>query len=39
MMSNILAAEGGYQPFQLQGGEWFVLILSAASAVLADQRG
>ena len=35
MMSNILAAEGGYQPFQLQGGEWFVLILSAASAVLA----
>ncbi|MCU1346434.1 MAG: vacuolar-type H(+)-translocating pyrophosphatase, partial [Acidimicrobiia bacterium] len=34
-MLNILAAEGGYQSFQLRGGEWLILILSAASAVLA----
>jgi K(+)-stimulated pyrophosphate-energized sodium pump len=28
-------AEGGYQVFELKGGEWFVLIASAATAVLA----
>jgi K(+)-stimulated pyrophosphate-energized sodium pump len=32
---NILATEGGWQDFQLRGGEWLVLILAAASAVLA----
>jgi K(+)-stimulated pyrophosphate-energized sodium pump len=30
-----ILAEGGYQAFELKGGEWAVLILSAASAVLA----
>ena len=30
-----LAAEGGYQVFNLAGGEWFWLILSAATAILA----
>ena len=30
-----LAAEGGYQVFNLRGGEWAWLILSAATAILA----
>ncbi|HUR78442.1 MAG TPA: sodium-translocating pyrophosphatase [Acidimicrobiales bacterium] len=34
-MSNLLAAEGGYQAFTLQGGEFLVLALSGASAILA----
>ena len=34
-----LAAEGGYQSFKLLGGEWVVLILSAASAILALAVG
>jgi K(+)-stimulated pyrophosphate-energized sodium pump len=34
-VSHLLASEGGYQSFRLLGGEWVVLILSAASAVLA----
>jgi K(+)-stimulated pyrophosphate-energized sodium pump len=37
MMS--LAAEGGYQVFQLQGGEWFWLFFSAATALLAIAIG
>ena len=34
-----LAAEGGYQVFDLAGGEWFWLILSAATAILAIVVG
>ena len=30
-----IIAEGGYQVFELKGGEWAILILSAAAAVLA----
>jgi len=30
-----IIAEGGYQVFELKGGEWVILILSAAAAVLA----
>jgi len=37
--ASILAAEGGYQEFVLKGGEWAVLLLSAASAVLALAVG
>lgn len=36
---GIFAAEGGYQEFVLKGGEWAVLWLSAASAVLAIAVG
>ena len=28
-MTSILAAEGGYQEFVLNGGEWAILVLSA----------
>ena len=40
-MSQIvtLAAEGGYQVFNLRGGEWFWLVLSAATAILAIVIG
>jgi len=40
-MSQIvtLAAEGGYQVFNLAGGEWVWLILSAATAILAIVIG
>lgn len=38
-MSGLIAAEGGYQEFVLKGGEWAVLWLSAASAVLAIAVG
>jgi len=38
-MSLLLAAEGGYQEFVLQGGEKLVLALSGASAVLAIAVG
>ncbi|MEY4360815.1 MAG: hypothetical protein RL391_121 [Actinomycetota bacterium] len=34
-MSSFFAAEGGWQQFTLRGGEWAVLWLSAAAAVLA----
>jgi K(+)-stimulated pyrophosphate-energized sodium pump len=34
-MSGLLAAEGGYQEFTLAGGEWFILIGSALTALLA----
>ncbi|MEY4633416.1 MAG: hypothetical protein RLZ18_788 [Actinomycetota bacterium] len=38
-MSGIIAAEGGYQDFVLKGGEWAVLWLAAAAAVLAIAIG
>ena len=38
-MSGIFAAEGGYQEFVLKGGEWLVLWLAAAAAVLAIAVG
>ena len=28
MIPSVLAAEGGYQAFELNGGEWFLLVLS-----------
>ena len=34
-VSSIFAAEGGYQDFVLKGGEWTVLYLSAAAAIIA----
>jgi K(+)-stimulated pyrophosphate-energized sodium pump len=34
-MTTLLAAEGGYQPFDLRGGEWLALGLAGASALLA----
>ena len=37
--ASILAAEGGYQVFELKGGEWAVLFLSAAAALLAIAVG
>ncbi|MDQ1365378.1 MAG: K(+)-stimulated pyrophosphate-energized sodium pump, partial [Acidimicrobiaceae bacterium] len=38
-MTRILAAEGGYQPFHLHGGEWFWLVFSAFTALLAIGVG
>ena len=38
-MPSILAAEGGYQEFVLKGGEWAVLFLSAAAALVALAVG
>ena len=40
-MSQIvtLAAEGSYQVFELRGGEWFWLVLSAGTAILAIVIG
>src|SRR5712691_11832548 len=35
----VLASEGGYQVFHLHGGEWFWLLFSAATAVLAVVVG
>jgi len=35
----VLAAEGGYQEFQLLGGEWFILYGSAITALLAIGVG
>ena len=34
-MNLVLAAEGGYQVFTLGSGEWFWLVFSALTAVLA----
>ncbi len=34
-MTPLLAAEGGYQDFALHGGEWFILVGSALTAILA----
>jgi K(+)-stimulated pyrophosphate-energized sodium pump len=36
---SLLAAEGGYQQFELRGGEWIVLWSSAAAALLAIAVG
>jgi len=38
-MINLLAAEGGYQAFHLGGGEWFWLVFSAVTAILALAVG
>jgi K(+)-stimulated pyrophosphate-energized sodium pump len=38
-VTSIFAAEGGYQIFQLRGGEWAVLWLSVAAALLALAVG
>ncbi|MET1040059.1 MAG: sodium-translocating pyrophosphatase [Acidimicrobiales bacterium] len=38
-MSALLAAEGGYQSFELGGGEWFWLIFSAVTALIALAVG
>ena len=38
-MLHVLAAEGGYQDFQLAGGEWFLLIASALTALVAIGVG
>ena len=38
-MVQLFAAEGGYQEFTLRGGEWFVLIGSALTALLALAVG
>src|SRR3990170_6861858 len=38
-MPHLLAAEGGYQAFELGGAEWFWLIFSAATALLAIAIG
>ena len=38
-MSGIFASEGGYQEFVLNGGEWLVLWLAAAAALLAIVVG
>src|ERR1700704_6618397 len=39
MQSIVLAAESGYQLFELKGGEWGWLIFSAATALLAILVG
>ncbi|HEX3539135.1 MAG TPA: sodium/proton-translocating pyrophosphatase, partial [Acidimicrobiales bacterium] len=38
-MIHVLAAEGGYQDFTLHGGEWFWLVFSAVTALLAIGVG
>jgi K(+)-stimulated pyrophosphate-energized sodium pump len=38
-MLDVLAAEGGYQTFHLQGGEWAWLFFSAVTALLAIAVG
>ncbi|MGH9125947.1 MAG: sodium-translocating pyrophosphatase, partial [Acidimicrobiales bacterium] len=38
-MTSLLAAEGGYQSFHLRGGDWFWLIFSALTALLAIGVG
>ncbi|HEY8544002.1 MAG TPA: sodium/proton-translocating pyrophosphatase, partial [Acidimicrobiales bacterium] len=38
-MPALFAAEGGYQDFTLRGGEWFVLVGSALTALLAIGVG
>ena len=38
-VSASILAEGGYQVFELKGGEWLVLLLSAASALIAIAVG
>jgi len=36
---SLFAAEGGYQEFELRGGEWAVLLLSVVAALLAIAVG
>jgi K(+)-stimulated pyrophosphate-energized sodium pump len=38
-VTGLLASEGGWQDFTLQGGEWLVLLLSGLSALLAIAVG
>ena len=38
-MTHLLAAEGGYQAFELGSGEWFWLLFSAGTAILALAVG
>ena len=38
-MLHVFAAEGGYQIFELGGAEWFWLVFSAATALLAIATG
>jgi K(+)-stimulated pyrophosphate-energized sodium pump len=38
-LAGLLAVEGGWQSFELKGGEWAVLWLSAAAALLAIAVG
>src|SRR5688572_17126036 len=38
-MLDVLAAEGGYQSFELGGAEWFWLLFSAGTALLAIAVG
>jgi K(+)-stimulated pyrophosphate-energized sodium pump len=38
-MTHLVAAEGGYQAFKLGGTEWFWLVFSAATAILAIVVG
>ena len=35
MNVSVLAAEGGWQEFELRGGEWLILLGSVATALLA----
>ena len=35
MVHSLIGAEGGWQEFSLQGGEWTVLLLSVLTALLA----
>ena len=38
-MTHVFAAEGGYQDFTLHGGEWFILVGAALTALLAIGVG
>jgi K(+)-stimulated pyrophosphate-energized sodium pump len=38
-LASLLAAEGGWQSFELKGGEWAILWLSVAAALLAIAVG
>ena len=38
-MPHVLAAEGGYQEFVLNGGEWAILAFSGLAALLAIGVG
>jgi K(+)-stimulated pyrophosphate-energized sodium pump len=38
-VTGLLASEGGWQEFTLQGGEWLVLLLSGLAALLAIAVG
>ncbi|MFM8483132.1 MAG: sodium/proton-translocating pyrophosphatase, partial [Actinomycetota bacterium] len=39
LVPSLIAAEGGYQEFALKGGEWAVLLLSTAAAIVAIAVG